>query len=58
MAVVDGLKLRDPDLAAEAMRVHIDRVFTMIRRHIVERRDCFSADAGSVLDTCVNDRKV
>jgi hypothetical protein len=40
------------------MKVHIDRVFTMIRRHIVERRDYFSADAGSVLDTYVNGRKV
>ena len=58
IAVVDGLKLRDPDQAAEAMKVHIDRVFTMIRRHIVERRDYFSADAGSVLDTYVNGRNV
>lgn len=56
MAVVDGLKLRDPDQAAEAMKVHIDRVFTMIRRHIVERRDYFAADAGSVLDSYVNGR--
>jgi DNA-binding GntR family transcriptional regulator len=58
IAVVDGLKLRDPDQAAEAMKVHIDRVFTMIRRHIVERRDYFSTDAGSVLDTYVNGREV
>jgi DNA-binding GntR family transcriptional regulator len=50
VAVVDGLKLRDPDVAAQAMKVHIDRVFTMIRRHIVERRDYFAADAGEVLD--------
>jgi DNA-binding GntR family transcriptional regulator len=50
IAVVDGLKLRDPDAAAAAMQVHLDRVFTVIRRHIVERRDYFSADAAAVLD--------
>jgi GntR family transcriptional regulator, rspAB operon transcriptional repressor len=56
MAVVDGLKLRDPDAAADAMKVHIERVFTMIRRHIVERRDYFAADAGDVLDGYVSGR--
>lgn len=56
MAVVDSLKVRDPDAAAEAMKVHIERVFTMIRRHIVERRDYFAADAGAVLDGYVNGR--
>jgi GntR family transcriptional regulator, rspAB operon transcriptional repressor len=56
MAVVDGLKLRDPDAAADAMRVHIERVFMMIRRHIVERRDYFAADAGDVLDGYVSGR--
>ncbi len=56
MAVVDGLKLRDPDAAVAAMQVHIARVFTMIRRHIVERRDYFAADAGDVLDGYVNRR--
>jgi GntR family transcriptional regulator, rspAB operon transcriptional repressor len=56
MAVVDGLKLRDPDAAADAMKVHIERVFTMIRRHIVERRDYFAADAGDVLDGYVDGR--
>jgi GntR family transcriptional regulator, rspAB operon transcriptional repressor len=56
MAVVDGLKLRDPDAAEAAMKTHIDRVFTMIRRHIVERRDYFAADAGEVLDGYVNGR--
>ncbi len=50
VAVVDGLKLRDPDAAAAAMQVHLERVFTVIRRHIVERRDYFAADAASVFD--------
>lgn len=56
VGVVDGLKLRDPDAAAEAMKVHVDRVFTMIRRHIVERRDYFAADAGDVLDGYMSGR--
>ncbi len=55
-AVVDGLKQRDPEAAAAAMKGHIDRVFTMIRRLIVERRDYFAADAGEVLDGYVNGR--
>lgn len=52
-AIVDGLKLRDPEAAAAAMKGHLDRTFTMIRRHIVERRDYFAADAGEVLDSYV-----
>ena len=56
MAVVDGLKLRDPDAAALAMKEHIDRVFTMIRRHVVERRSCFAAEAGEVQDLYGNRR--
>lgn len=50
MAVADGLKQRDPEAAAEAMKIHIDRVFTMIRRLIIERRDYFATDSGEVLD--------
>ena len=53
IAIVDGLKLRDPDAAAAAMKGHLDRTFTMIRRHIVERRDYFAANAGEVLDSHV-----
>jgi DNA-binding GntR family transcriptional regulator len=49
-AIVDGLKSRDPDAAGAAMAVHLDRTFTMIRLHIVERRDYFSADASDVLN--------
>lgn len=49
-AIADGLRLRDPDAAAAAMKVHLDRLFTMIRRHIVERRDYFASDAAEVLD--------
>jgi DNA-binding GntR family transcriptional regulator len=55
-AVFDGLKQRDPDAAAAAMKVHIDGVFAMIRRLIVERRDYFAADAGDVLDGYVKRR--
>lgn len=56
MNVVDGLKLRDPDAAAAAMKDHIDGVFDMIRRLIVARRDYFAADAGAVLDGYLNGR--
>jgi DNA-binding GntR family transcriptional regulator len=55
-AVVDGLKQRDADIAAAAMKVHVDRVFTMIRRLIVDRRDYFTSDASTVLDGYVNGR--
>ena len=55
-AIVDGLKLRDPDAAAAAMTLHLDRVFALIRHHIVERRDDFAADAGEVLDGYAGDR--
>lgn len=53
-AIADGLRLRDPDAAAAAMKVHLDRVFTMIRRHIVERRDYFAANAAEMLDGYVS----
>ncbi len=56
LAVVDGLKLRDPEVAGAAMKIHIDRVFTVIRRLITERRDYFAADASKLLDGYVNDR--
>jgi GntR family transcriptional regulator, rspAB operon transcriptional repressor len=49
-AVVDGLIRRDPDAAEAAMKVHVHRVFTMIRRLIADRSDYFAADAGDVLD--------
>lgn len=55
-AVVDGMKKRDPDAAAAAMKVHLDRVFTMIGQHIVDRRDYFAADAGLVLDSYIKGR--
>ena len=52
-AIIDGLKLRDPNAAATAMKGHLDRTFTMIRRHIAEHRDYFAANAGEVLDSYV-----
>ncbi len=56
IAVVDGLKQRAPELAAAAMKIHIDRVFTVIRRLIAERRDYFATDASELLDGYLNDR--
>ena len=49
-AIVDGLKLRDPESAAEAMKIHLDRVFETIRRLIIERRDYFASDADDILN--------
>lgn len=50
MAIVDGLKSRDPDVAAAGMKIHLDRVFLTIRRLIVEKREYFAADAGDFLE--------
>ena len=55
-AVVAGLVARDADKAEAAMKDHIERVFTMIRRHVVERRDHFSADAAVLLDSYMTGR--
>jgi GntR family transcriptional regulator, rspAB operon transcriptional repressor len=49
MAIVDGLKLRDPDAAAAGMKVHLDRVFLTIKRLMVEKRDYFAPDATELL---------
>jgi DNA-binding GntR family transcriptional regulator len=56
VAVVDGLVARDPDQAEAAMKQHLERVFTMIRRHVIERRDYFAADAAASLDRYVSGR--
>lgn len=50
MAIVDGLKMRDPDAAAAGMKVHLDRVFLTIRRLMIEQRDYFASDASELLD--------
>ena len=52
-AVVEGLVAHDADKAEAAMKDHFERVFTMIRRHVVERRDYFSADAAAMLDSYI-----
>ena len=56
VAVVNGLKLRNPDAAAAAMKLHIDRVFSMIQKHIVEHKDYFAPDAPTVLNGYVSQR--
>jgi GntR family transcriptional regulator, rspAB operon transcriptional repressor len=42
-AIADGLRLRDPDAAAAAMKVHLDRVFETIRTLLIEKRDYFAS---------------
>ncbi|MDR3372439.1 MAG: GntR family transcriptional regulator [Ancalomicrobiaceae bacterium] len=44
-AIVDGLRLRDPEAAAAAMKVHLDRVFETIRTLMIERKDYFATTA-------------
>jgi len=39
----------DPEAASVAMKTHLDRVFTMIRRHVEERRDYFATGSDAVL---------
>ena len=43
-AIVDGLRARDPEAAAAGMKEHLNRVFTSLRRLIVEKRDYFAHD--------------
>lgn len=42
-AIADGLRLRDPDAAAAAMKIHLDRVFETIRTLLIQKRDYFAA---------------
>ncbi len=49
--ITTGLRLRDPDRAAAAMALHLDRVFGSARRLIAEKRDLFELNAGAKLET-------
>ncbi len=49
-AIVDGLKIWDPDAAGAAMKFHLNRVFETIRLLIIEKREYFASNAGDVLD--------
>jgi DNA-binding GntR family transcriptional regulator len=49
-AIADALKLRDPNEASAAMKVHLDRVFETIRRLLVEQSDYFSPASPEELD--------
>lgn len=42
-AIADALRLRDPEAAAGAMKIHLDRVFETIRTLLVQKRDYFAA---------------
>ena len=56
ISIADGLRQRDPDTAAAAMKLHLDSVFATIGELIVERRDYFAADAADVLKAYVSGR--
>jgi DNA-binding GntR family transcriptional regulator len=49
-AIVEGLEARDPDAAAAAMKVHLDRVFDTIRRLIKQQSDYFAPASPDELD--------
>jgi DNA-binding GntR family transcriptional regulator len=49
-AIVEGLKHRDPNEAAAAMKIHLDRVFDTIRRLLAESSDYFSPPMPGELD--------
>jgi len=49
-AIVDGLRLRDPNLAASAMKAHLDRVFQTIRTLMVQKRDYFASNAVEAME--------
>ena len=53
-AIVEGLKLRDPERAAAAMHGHLDRVFETVRTLLVEQKDLFAADAEITLENYSN----
>lgn len=48
--IANGLKLRDPELAAQAMQIHLDRVFNTIRRLMAEKRKYFSSTTSAQVD--------
>jgi GntR family transcriptional regulator, rspAB operon transcriptional repressor len=48
LSILDGLRRRDEDYAAEAMQVHLNRVFETIRLLISERREFFSSNSVEI----------
>jgi GntR family transcriptional regulator, rspAB operon transcriptional repressor len=52
-SIVEGLIARNADQSEAAMKDHIERVFTMIRRHVAERQDYFAPDAASIIDSYI-----
>lgn len=50
VAIANGLKDQNPDAAAAAMKLHLDRVFDTIRRLIVDKSDFFSPFTPEELD--------
>lgn len=49
-AIVTALKLRDPDKAAEAMDVHVSRVFKTVQSLIADKTHLFTDDARQTLE--------
>ena len=49
-AIIGALKAGDPDQAAAAMKVHLNRVFQTIRHLLSQRSEFFAPNARSMLD--------
>jgi len=54
-AIATALRIRDPDAAGAAMKVHLDRVFETIRTLLVQKRDYFAATTLENLENYVNE---
>jgi DNA-binding GntR family transcriptional regulator len=49
-AIADGLRLRDPEVAAAAMKLHLDRLFQTIRTLLIEKREYFISSSLEKLE--------
>ncbi len=49
-AIADGLRLRDPEAAAAAMKLHLDRLFQTIRTLLIEKREYFISSSLEKLE--------
>lgn len=53
--IAEALWLRDPDAAAAAMKIHLDRVFDTIRTLMVQKREYFASISLETLDTYLSE---
>lgn len=49
-AIVEAIRARDENAAAQAMKIHLDRVFLTIRHLMAERAELFAPQTGPLLE--------